>query len=248
MPYERSMESLHNKLKIVYSYVNGLSTYNPVNPLITVNNIKQVCDRITEINALLITPEQNLSAKRVLLYNLVNATEKKNGYEGLKALMRDSTSFVEAMGSDHKSDAKMLRRIVNHLHPVSKGKSKENGENPAEPDPKKKRSTSETGIGSVIKQTEDFIKILENNAFYSPSDTTIGTSNFQSLLSQIKNCSNDIQNLLKVITPLKSERNKLINDKVEGIRKIISQVRKYIKSNYGENSAEWNGIRNIEVK
>lgn len=246
MASERSMEALHNKLKIVYSYVNGLPNYNPVNPLITAVNIKAVIDRITEINTNLVTPEQNLAARRLTLNDLIDATFGKDGHQGLLALMRDSTGYVETMGEAHKSDAKLLRKIVNQLQPKAKAVKNSNEEGGNNPAPEKKRSTAETGIGSVIKKTEDFIKVLENNSSYAPTDSSITTNSLQTILNQIKTTANDINDLLKVVTPLRSERNKLVHDKKEGILRIISQVKKYIKTNFGENSSEWNGIKNIE--
>jgi len=246
MASERSMDALLNKLKIVYSYVNGLPNYNPINTLITVSNIKTVSDRITEINTLLVTPEQDLAAERLSLKDLIDATLTKDGHEGLLALMRDSTGYVETMGEEYKSDAKLLRKIVNQLQPSKRKDKPANEEGSTNPAPIKKRSTAETGIGSVIKKAEDFIKVLENNINYSPTDDTITISAFQAKLNQIKATANNINSLLKVITPLRSERHRLVNDRKTGILKIISQVKKYIKTNFGENSNEWNGIKNIE--
>ncbi len=82
---------------------------------------------------------------------------------------------------------------------------------------------------------------------YSPTQEMIKLETLYNRLSSIEKLDNYINDTIKNLKPVQKQRSELVNSKEQGISKIIAEVRKYVRGNYGVNSEEWNSIKNIKA-
>ena len=82
---------------------------------------------------------------------------------------------------------------------------------------------------------------------YAPVDENISIKKYEELLDEIKKLTKGISETETKLTPKEKERAKLTNRVSDGIRKTVSETKKYVRGNYGSSSDEYNSIRLIKV-
>ncbi len=112
----------------------------------------------------------------------------------------------------------------------------------------KTRSTSEQSFASITTHAEEILSIIKGmDVDYAPVDETISIKNYGELTEAIGKLTDAVSATSKKLKPKEKERNKLTNRVSDGIRKIVSETKKYVRGNYGSSSTEYNSIRLIKV-
>jgi len=212
--------------------------YSPASSPIQLATMQAAHAQVLGINVTLQPLEDAIATARTQLDLDVNGLVENEGIDGLIKMMRNATGLMEGLGVANQSDAKRMRRLVNRASPV--GKKKVAGQTPANT-----KSTIEKGIGSMIKYAEDFTDIISTNPNYNPTDPSITVATFTALVTSIKNGAKSIKTIGGLIAPPVAERRRIVMSKVNGFEKNIANVRRYVRGNFGRNSAEWNSIKNL---
>src|SRR3990172_3078686 len=170
----------------------------------------------------------------------VHGQIEDDNFEGIIRRSRQVASYVDGMGEPFESEAEQVRKLVEKMKP-SKTRRK-----PTSPDDKT-RSTSEQSFVSITEHADGILSILKRmDVDYAPVDETISLKNYGELIDALKKLTKDISETETKLKPKEKERNKLTNRTSDGIRKTVSETKKYVRGNYGFNSTEYNSIRLIK--
>ena len=106
---------------------------------------------------------------------------------------------------------------------------------------------SENNIPVKLKKLKLIHEACKSMRGYLPLQDMIRIDNLEDKLNTIKSLDNEINAAIEQLKPKQKERSTMVNSKEEGVSKIIAEVRKYVRGNYGVNSEEWNSIKNIKA-
>lgn len=226
-------------LKAILEAVRGLAGYLPVQSLIQVVNLDTKVAAIETINTDIDSMEDDLNTLQESRWKKVHGLEINNGFDGIIKRSRQATAYVDGLGDEYDPQVEMLRRIVKLMSPIGKKK-------PKKPD-QKTISRSKRDFNTITRHARKFYTIINKIPAYSPVDVKIQKATYLSLIQEIETHTSDIDEMFSDLKPLQKQRKALYHSKTTGIRKIITETKKFVRGSYGENSPEYNSIKHIKI-
>ncbi|MBI4931341.1 MAG: hypothetical protein HY841_11300 [Bacteroidetes bacterium] len=218
-----------------------MTKYSPKQELIQIKGMDKrisALDKLAlEMNPLITLLKDQRDERELKVHGQI----EDDAFEGIIRRSRQVALYVDGMGEPFESEAAQIRKLVEKMKP-SKTRRK-----PTSPEDKT-RSTSEQSFASITAHADEILSIIKAmDADYAPADETISLKNYDELTAKIKELTKNVSETEKKLKPKEKEREKLTNRKSDGIRKIVSETKKYVRGNYGSSSDEWNSIRLIKV-
>lgn len=219
--------------------------YNPLQNLIKVaamgGRIADIEGANLEINPLESILKDNRDERVLKVFGQI----EDDAFNGLIRRVRQIATYVDGLGDKYESEAVQIRRLVKKMDPDHTRRK------PTGPDDKT-RSTSEQSFDSITANAGkilEIIKLMKTGGIsdYTPADATITQANYTALIAEILALTKKIAETDGKLKPFLKKRDTLTNRKSDGVRKIVSETKKYVRGNYGSNSSEYNSIRLIKV-
>jgi len=232
-------------LKDLKNAVTLMAGYNPLQNLIKTANmdtrIIEIEDAQKEINPLESILKDKRDERRLKVHGLI----EDDLFDGLIRRSRQIASYVDGMGDKYESEAVQIRKLVIKLAPNRTRRK------PLTPEDKT-HSTSEQSFDSITSNAVkilDIIKLMTTGGVsdYNPADTNITEAHYSDLILEIKSLTKDVADTEVLLRPFLKKRETFVNRKSDGIRKILSETKKYVRGNYGTNSGEYNSIKLMKV-
>ena len=228
-------------LKDLRNACNSMAGYAPIQALISLAGMLTRISDIETINAQINTVEATLPDKQAERELKVHGQIEDDGLNGIIRRSRQVASYVDGTGEPFETEAVLIRRLVNKMQPS-------NTRRPSTGPEDRTRSTSEQSYASITANATKVLRIIIGmNAGgvmnYNPADAEITIANYTTLINEIKTLSNQIGDISGNLKALQNLRRILYNRPADGIRKILSETKKYVRGNYGFTSAEYNAIK-----
>jgi hypothetical protein len=237
---EKNYTIMLNRLMEIKSGCKLLKGYLPLQKIIQIDSIDHKILTLDNLNNEIELLETKLNDKRQKRMKLIKGLSEKHGINGIIRLSRQVVNYVGAFGYEYNNQHLMLKKLIVKMQP--KG-SNGNGHS--------HNGHSYNGIkqsyASITHAAEEFYNILKDIPVYNPADTSISKSSYEAKLSEIKELSSSITDLYDELKPLIQKRYTEYYSKTNGVRKIVSEVKKYIRGNWGLNSNQYNSIKDIKI-
>jgi len=243
-----SESNFATKLQVLKDLKNAcalMAGYNPLQQLIKVAVMNTRIGDIEAANTEIISFESILTDNQLERKLKVRGQIENDLFDGLIRRSRQIANYVDGMGDKYESEAIQIRRLVIKMEPsITRRKS-------TGPDDKT-HSTSEQSYDSITANAGKILGIIKlmktaGVSDYTPADTNITEAHYSDLITEILNLTKKIAETESKLKPFLKKRETLTNRKSDGIRKILSETKKYVRGNYGSNSPEYNSIRLIKV-
>lgn len=225
----------HLQQLIVYAQSLG-TAYQPSNPYLTIAQLKTLYDA----NA---TALENVQKTRVELINAVN-----NRQAAFQPLKKTATRIINALDASTSDDdiVKDARTIVKKLNNVKTKKEPESTANGSVN--KKNISTSRHSYNSLSDNFSLLVTLVEKNNNYKPNETSLKVASLRNYLQELQDSQNAINDALSKLSKDRYQRNALQFMPKTGLVDICLDYKKYIKSAFGSNAAQYKNISNLRFE
>lgn len=246
MMAESNFETKLQTLKNLKNACATMTAYDPVQDLIKISEMEQRIEDIETVNGQIIPLETKLSDEQGDRQIKVHGQVEDDDFEGLIRRSRQVAAYVDGQGKPYEQEAILIRRLVNKMAPKGTRRKPEDEDD-------RTRSTSEQSFVSITGFGVEILSIIDGMvgetgpSDYNPSDPLIKYAAYSALIEEIKAHTTAIALVNKNLKPLEGQRRILYNRSSDGIRKIVSEAKKYVRGSYGKNSDEWNSVRLIKV-
>ena len=216
-------------------FVTGYgATYNP-----SKNSLK-----LPQLVALKATAETKLTdviSKNTAYNNKVN--ERMVAFSNLKSL---STRLVNALQTTDATtqtinDAKTFNRKM-------QGKKASASQTPTDPNAPapKTISTSQQSYDQLIQHLAGLKSVLEEESSYTPNETDLQVATIDAKIADLTAKNTAVSTAYTNISNSRISRNETLYTSDNGIFETASEVKKYIKSVFGESSPQYNQVSGIK--
>ena len=243
---ESNFETKLQTLKDLKNACAAMVSYAPVQDLIKITGMEERIETIETVNGQILPLETERSDQQGDRNLKVHGLVEDDNFEGLIRRSRQVAAYVDGQGEPYEQEAILIRRLVNKMQPSDTRRQ------PTGPDDRT-RSTSEqsfvsiTGFGVEILSIIDSMVDETGSSDYNPVDPLIQRDAYSDLVDEIKGHTTAIAAVNNDLKPLEGQRRILYNRSSDGIRKIVSEAKKYVRGSYGKTSDEWNSVRLIKV-
>jgi len=243
---ESNFETKLQTLKNLKNACAPMPGYNPVQDLIKISSMEQRIADIETVNGQIIPLETELSDKQSDRNLKVHGLVEDDDFEGLIRRSRQVAAYVDGQGKPYEQEAILIRRLVKRMSPGSTRRKPEDEND-------RTRSTSEQSFVSITGFAVEILSIImgmvdeTGPSDYNPVDPLIQIDAYSALIEGVKGDTTAIAEVNKDLKSLEGQRRILYNRPGDGIRKIVSEAKKYVRGSYGKSSDEWNSIRLIKV-
>jgi hypothetical protein len=210
------------------------AVYNPTKNAIKLSSLE------TKLNE----TRNSLSALNSAKANFINAVNaRQEAFSGLKFI---ATRVLNALDASDVRDNIVydVRTYVRKLRGNSSSKLKSISENGSE----KKISNFQLSFDQRIENFDKIISLLLTVPQYNPNEADLTIPSLQNRLLQMRNTNRAHSEALVILSNSRNLRNVNLYHPENGIVKIASEVKKYIKSVYGFKAEEFRQIRSIKFK
>ena len=238
---EETFAKLLQVLRDLYSAIQSMAGFTPRQNSIKTQSLADKISRIDQLNTDIAKKEEIIGKKQKERQLLVYGRFEKDGQDGIIRLTRQVVKYVDGLGEECESELERIKRLLDKIAP-SKSRRKPKDETD------KTHSVSERSFGSMEKNARDIHSVIKDISDYAPVDTNIGVEKFGDKVAQLKTYNEEISDLInKELSSLVKKRQIEYSSKTNGIRKILSESKKYVIGCYGINSDEYNKIRLIKI-
>ena len=225
------METGHAKIVsnfalLIQCCIDFGNVYNPVNNDIKITSLQaKHTDGVNALSAIsqLLPPYENAINARQLLF------------DPFSKLVTRIVNSVVACGADDKFIADIRTRARKLRGWRTKPKNEE-----------KKISASQMSYDQRIQHFDEFIELLASEPKYAPNETDLQVVSLRALLTSMRDANSLLIELYPVLDNARKERNKILYNKINGIVKLASLVKQYVRSLFGPDSDQYNQIKGID--
>lgn len=228
-------------LRDLHSATEAMGEYTPKQNAIKSKSLGEKIALIEQLNADIADKEETLASKRKERQLLVYGQFEKDGQDGIIRLTRQIIRYVDGLGDEYEARLERLKKLLEKMAPArTRRKPKDEKD--------KTRSISEQSFSSIEKNARDAHSTIADIADYAPADPNIDKDKFYDKIQYLRTLNNEIADIInKEISQLVKKRQYEYNSKTAGIRRILTEVKKYVSGSYGTNSDEYNKIRLLKI-
>lgn len=234
---ENNYSGMLQKLKQIKTGCVTMPKFTPLQQLIKLPAIESKISEIETLNHEINTLESELNKKRQNRIVKIKGLTEKHGEDGIIRLSRQAVNYVDALGQEYSSRHQMLKKLIIKMQPKGKKKT----------DKKRINNGSQQSYEAITRAAEEFYSIIKDISVYEPADIKISKAKYLDKINEIKSLSADITHLYNELKPRIDKRYQEYHSKTNGIRKIITETKKYVRGNWGQNSHEYETIKVIKL-
>lgn len=243
---ESNFETKLQTLKDLKNACAEMVSYAPVQDLIKITGMEERIETIETVNGQILPLETERSDQQGDRNLKVHGQVEDEDFEGIIRRSRQAAAYVDGQGKPYEQEAILIRRLVNKMAPGSTRRKPEDKTD-------RTRSTSERSFVSITGFAVEILSIIDSmvndtgDSDYNPVDPLIQRDAYNDLIKEVKGHTTAIAKANNELKPLEGQRRILYNRPSDGIRKIVSEAKKYVRGSYGKTSDEWNSVRLIKV-
>lgn len=113
-------------------------------------------------------------------------------------------------------------------------------------DPEKKISASQMSFDMRIQHFDEYIELLASEPKYAPNETDLQIVSLRALLTSMRDANSLIIELYPPLDNARKERNRILYNKVNGLVRLATLVKQYVRSLFGPDSDQYNQIKGID--
>ncbi|MFL6373999.1 MAG: hypothetical protein ACJ73D_04960 [Pyrinomonadaceae bacterium] len=221
------------------------AAYNPSNTAITLANL-------TANHTAAVSSMNGVANARADYVNLIN--DRENTYLGIRPLVTRVVQYYESTGADQNKidDVRTLKRKLDGARASSKPTTPpSNGgstpEPPADSGPGT-GSASQQGHTQVIEHLEGIIKLLQEDALYSPNETEIQLPTLTARVNDMKAAKSAVATSLATISNARGHRDDVLYADSTGLYDRAMLTKKYVRAGFGQDSTQYTQLASLKFK
>jgi hypothetical protein len=218
-------------------------TYNPSNPAITVPSLNtKYTDGINALKGVddLIPAWINAIDDREIIFNPLSKLITRV-YNSLSASGASQQFIEDALTIVRKIQGRRAKAIPKPSDIINDpGKTPEEIHNYI--------SSSQTSMDNRIENFYKLIQLLISQSLYAPNETELQTASLTTLLTNMQNSNTDVIDTYAPLSNARIARDKVLYHPETGLVHIALEVKKYVKSVFGAQSAQYLQVSKIKFK
>ncbi len=212
------------------------AVYKPINPQL----------EIAQLTTLHTNAKNALDALKPLKTDFDRATnDRVLAFDGLKTLATKVTNAFAICGADDEA-AKDVQTLNRKIQGVRAGK--EPVADPANPNVPLPAtiSTSQQSYDSLIENFSKLIVTLSKEPLYIPNEVELQVATLDTKLSDMKTKNTNVTNTYTGYSNSRISRDGVLYQEDNGVVAIAGDVKKYVKSLFGNSSPEYKQVSGLE--
>lgn len=212
----------------------GATVYKPTNAMIELAALQTaLADAQTSMD--------NVATKLAAWKNSVAGRE--NEYKGIRPLTTRILAAYEACGAD-KNKVDNIRTLHRRIH-GARAKALPPDDPGTPEDESKGGSVSHQSYVQIAEAFSEMIQQLSADALYVPNETALQITTLQTKLAAMEAANAGVIAKNTDLSNARVDRNKKLYDKTTGICELAAKVKTYVKSLFGQTSAEYKQISGL---
>ena len=236
-------ESSHGQNVAVFeqliSFCKGYGTsYNPAKDSLKISNLETVFKDATMAFTKLVTTKQALN-------NAINS--RATTFDSVKALLTRISSGLQAFGVSELTLAD-VKGIMRKMRGERAGSSGKKAAVTKDGEAIRTVSAAQTGYDSQVEHMSRLVELLNKEAAYKPNETDLKVSALEALLVKMKAANTAVASAYTDYSNALANRDALLYNDLTGLVQLGKQVKLYVKSVYGAQSAQFKQVGGLTLK
>lgn len=221
------------------SFCKGYGTsYNPAKDSLKISNLETVFKNTTTAFSKLVTTKQALN-------NAINS--RATTFDSVKALLTRISSGLQAFGVSELTLAD-VKGIMRKMRGERAGSSAKRGAVTKDGEAIRTVSAAQTGYDSQVEHMSRLVELLSKEAAYKPNETDLKVSALEALLAKMKGANTAVASAYTDYSNALANRDALLYNDLTGLVQLGKQVKLYVKSVYGAQSAQFKQVGGVTLK
>lgn len=238
-----TQESGHGKnvaaFEQLVSFCKGYGTsYNPAKDSLKISNLETVFKNATTLFAKVVTTKQALN-------NAINS--RATTFDSVKALLTRISSGLQAFGVSELTLAD-VKGIMRKMRGERAGSSAKKAAVTKDGEAIRTISAAQTGYDSQVEHMSRLVELLGKEAAYKPNEADLKVSALEGLLAKMKGANSTVAGAYTDYRNALAARDAFLYNDLTGLVQLSKQVKLYVKSVYGAQSAQYKQVSGLAFK
>lgn len=233
--HARNIENFQRLISFVTAFG---AIYNPTNPLILPAALN---GKLTAANTALDNVSATISPWKLAV------NDREIAFAPINKLTTRVVNAYAATGTDveNVADARTFARKIQGTRATPAVK-----DNPATPEDESAESNSASQMSYTqrVENLENLINLLSDDPKYTPNEIELQTATLTTLANDLKSKNNAVINTSTPLSNSRISRNDALYAKDSGMLTQAALVKKYVKSVFGADSAQFKQVNDLEFK
>ena len=232
---ENSFGAKLRKSQDMVTYISGFTNYNPPRSQETVSALNELISSIIATNATETSQRQNY---KQAVDSRQTAFSKNTG--SVEKLLSPIKGSIESQYGKKSTEASAVNATIKKMRATKLTKAPVD---PAKEKQEKTISQSERSYGSMTNFFNDIVNTLTQFPEYNPSNDPIKIASLKETASQLTTLNNTVAQKVQLLKSTRTSRQNLYDD----LKDRVQRIKSYVKSQYGNNSPEYNLIKGLSI-
>lgn len=200
--------------------------------------------QLTKLQELKATADSYLNTVLDNKMNYSNAVNNRR--ESFSSINEYSTRIINALEATNATKDKVenAKFYIRKLQGKRAGSIKENSDSDKEA--VKTKSTSQRSFDQIVQHFSGIVAVVKTESSYAPNENELKVSSLLEKQSDLIEKNDAVASANAVISNSRVDRDNLLYNEVDGLVIIGLEVKKYLKSIFGQNSNEYSKVSKIK--